>query len=352
MDILKKFQNFIYKYIFYISLYVSCTGILYLIDNIFFNRSIYSIHFFNYISFGIVDLKFFRSDTFLIHTELGESRYVVISILTILFMLLFLLGTFLYNTSKKTEYRLLQFCYAVIFIAGIGFLLIDLIPFSFRSEVSVQMYFILLLVALKKIFLIYVAYVFLKKSGEQQQLISRYEEDEKSFLNSSDLWVETHEKTSRKARFAHYIIDVFIMILIFSKYIFFLPRSFTRALEEIFGDRLATFVLFFVVSTIYYLVFEGIFKTTPGKYLLQNRVVSHQSEKVRFSQIVARTFSRRIPFEAFSFFGVNGWHDSLSKTGVVKLKTNEVYGRWAKAALIVTVSLIVLKLIYDFLYPF
>lgn len=37
----------------------------------------------------------------------------------------------------------------------------------------------------------------------------------------------------------------------------------------------------------------------------------------KFGQILIRTFSRRIPFESFSFFGDKGWHDSISGTDVI-----------------------------------
>lgn len=40
-------------------------------------------------------------------------------------------------------------------------------------------------------------------------------------------------------------------------------------------------------------------------------------------QIWKRTLSRLIPFDALSFFGENGWHDSWSDTRVVKISDFE-----------------------------
>ena len=67
----------------------------------------------------------------------------------------------------------------------------------------------------------------------------------------------------------------------------------------------------------YYLFFEGIWQRTPGKFILGTVVVDFKGGKPSFGQILGRTFSRLIPFEAFSFFGNEGWHDSLPSTKVV-----------------------------------
>lgn len=77
------------------------------------------------------------------------------------------------------------------------------------------------------------------------------------------------------------------------------------------------YFLAFAVLLGYYLFFEGIWQRTPGKFILGTVVVDLKGGKPSFGQILGRTFSRLIPFEAFSFFGQDGWHDSLPKTKVV-----------------------------------
>lgn len=70
----------------------------------------------------------------------------------------------------------------------------------------------------------------------------------------------------------------------------------------------------------YYLFFEGIFNATPGKLVTRTRVVGRDGGKPSFGQILGRTFSRFVPFEAFSFLGGNsGWHDRWSNTRVVRV---------------------------------
>lgn len=67
----------------------------------------------------------------------------------------------------------------------------------------------------------------------------------------------------------------------------------------------------------YYLFFEGLWQRTPGKFILGTVVVAATGEKPSFGQVLGRTLCRFIPFEPFSFFGREGWHDSISKTKVV-----------------------------------
>jgi uncharacterized RDD family membrane protein YckC len=71
----------------------------------------------------------------------------------------------------------------------------------------------------------------------------------------------------------------------------------------------------------YYIVLEGLTGRTVGKLLTGTRVVTRTGGTPSFGQIVGRTFARFIPFEPFSFLGssVQGWHDRMSGTRVVKV---------------------------------
>jgi uncharacterized RDD family membrane protein YckC len=70
----------------------------------------------------------------------------------------------------------------------------------------------------------------------------------------------------------------------------------------------------------YYIFFEHVFNATPGKMITRTRVVRLDGGKPSVGQIIGRTFSRFVPFEAFSFLGSSsGWHDRWSKTRVVRV---------------------------------
>lgn len=77
-----------------------------------------------------------------------------------------------------------------------------------------------------------------------------------------------------------------------------------------------------VAMTTYYLLFEGLTGRTLGKLVTGTRVVAEDGQRPSFGKIVGRTFSRFVPFEAFSFLGGNprGWHDQWSGTRVVRLR--------------------------------
>lgn len=77
------------------------------------------------------------------------------------------------------------------------------------------------------------------------------------------------------------------------------------------------------VLLLYYIAMEGFFGFTVGKLITGTRVVTENGGKPRWGQIVGRTFARFIPFEPFSVLFANdkkrrGWHDSLSRTWVVR----------------------------------
>ena len=96
-------------------------------------------------------------------------------------------------------------------------------------------------------------------------------------------------------------------ILIF--FIFYNNRVF---LWEVFSGN----VIFFLY---YYLSEKFLNGRTIGKYVTETKAVTILGGKPSNSDLLKRTFSRLVPFDALSFFGTNGWHDSWSDTRVVKI---------------------------------
>lgn len=74
----------------------------------------------------------------------------------------------------------------------------------------------------------------------------------------------------------------------------------------------------------YYFIMESFFGRTIGKLVTRTRVVDESGSRPTAGRIAGRTLARIIPFEPFSFFGnePRGWHDTLSKTWVVKDQKN------------------------------
>jgi len=136
---------------------------------------------------------------------------------------------------------------------------------------------------------------------------------------------------------ANYIIDricvaIFNFILAYTSglIIGIIIPSFMYTIEDniFFFD-----ILFTVISTVsYYTLFEAVSGRTIGKLITKTKVVDENKQNIGFSTALVRSFSRLIPFDAFSFLGaeVRGWHDTISKTYVVnvidKLEENRLPG--------------------------
>lgn len=127
-------------------------------------------------------------------------------------------------------------------------------------------------------------------------------------------------------RFVNYILDiVFILLLIFAS------AFFVAILGNLLGWESLLFwmsnmsdldgqLLFFAFFIVYYLFFEGLFGRSIAKFITGTIVVDENGLKPGFTTILGRTFCRIIPFDALSFLGRRGWHDSISNTYVAHKK--------------------------------
>lgn len=86
-------------------------------------------------------------------------------------------------------------------------------------------------------------------------------------------------------------------------------------LESIYGILIEV-----IIAIAYYFVLEVSTGRTLGKIVTGTKVVNEDGGPASVGQILGRSFSRLIPFEAFSFLGTpcRGWHDSIPNTYVVK----------------------------------
>ncbi len=78
------------------------------------------------------------------------------------------------------------------------------------------------------------------------------------------------------------------------------------------------------LSLVYFGGSEALTGRTPAKLLTGTRVVSARGGRATSGQILGRTLSRLVPFDAFSFLGERnpvGWHDRWSNTRVVRARS-------------------------------
>ena len=86
------------------------------------------------------------------------------------------------------------------------------------------------------------------------------------------------------------------------------------------GDMLLLAYLIWIINTLlYYTICEKGFKGyTLGKLITGTRAIREDGNELTFKDALLRSLSRLVPFEAFSAFGGYPWHDSWTKTIVIK----------------------------------
>lgn len=124
-------------------------------------------------------------------------------------------------------------------------------------------------------------------------------------------------------RFLNYLIDLIAFYLLVSLAGIFIGLYYVssgEALNQESGGFVAvTYLVSFALFFAYYTLFEGSKGKTLGKLITKTRVVREDGEPMTYGKAFVRALCRLVPFEPFSaFFGLKMWHDSWTKTMVVK----------------------------------
>ena len=159
-----------------------------------------------------------------------------------------------------------------------------------------------------------------QKPADFEENCVSYMPDQKSLLeiHHSEKPLAVLESVESGKRFATYLLDfAFIFISAMGMGIVAALVGFLDVVENI-ND----YVLGFIVTFSYYVFFESLYGQSPGKMIVGTIVVTEDGKRPHVGTIVIRSLCRFIPFEAFSFFGnpCTGWHDTLSKTRVIRKK--------------------------------
>lgn len=127
------------------------------------------------------------------------------------------------------------------------------------------------------------------------------------------------EDASKGERFANFAIDIIGFNL--AGYLFGFGTGIFGMVDVI--EDTSLYILAILILLAYYFLLEAVSGRTLGKLITGTKVVTEDGQKPSFVNIAVRTLCRCIPFEPFSFFGsgTGGWHDSLSKTRVIKVKS-------------------------------
>ena len=131
---------------------------------------------------------------------------------------------------------------------------------------------------------------------------------------------------SRGKRFVNYLFDLIGYYSLMGA-IGFIIAAFSPATVAVYnGETLLGSLLNLsfgsIVMVLYYTGNEVLFDgKSLGKFITRTRAVSKNGEVPTVKQIMIRSLTRLVPFEAFSFLGgepVRGWHDSWSDTYVIQ----------------------------------
>jgi len=131
---------------------------------------------------------------------------------------------------------------------------------------------------------------------------------------------------SSGSRFLNYILDIifiFLLIMILAFFFAILANLFDWTQILIWMETMSDFegqALFIIIMILYYILTEGFFGRSLAKFITGTIVVDENGERPDFGTIFKRNLCRLIPFDAFSFLGSRGWHDSISDTYVVNKK--------------------------------
>jgi hypothetical protein len=268
-----------------------------------------------------INLSVFNSDLFRYHNfDTGLSLNYLNTILYVLM----LFGAIIFETSSGKETRLIRFSMSVVFIFhALSFIFGLISPLFYIGQLSFMsfwwVYWILGRIV-NLVFLYLTWYVLFNLSKDRGPEIEQTEKISVAFKNIND--------SNNWQRFFHFILDTYLCVFIFSGFTRILNFGFLGIIEEMAGERATIYVFLLITRFLYYPFFEIILGTTPAKLLTESRVVGIDGKKPKPGTIFIRTLSRYIPFEPFSFFGEQGWHDNFSKTKVVQEKRIGVNGRF------------------------
>ncbi len=286
--------------------------------------------------FNKIYFKLFTFESF-VKSPFNESYYLEFS--SVLFSLFLLIGVLIYYVSNEKEKRILRMSLILFFIALL-FRVVFMPFYLFTSDEPINAGFSIFLVTnFAYLFFGYKTLIYLgkektfipveKKEKNEIQTEEKTYQSAREQLNRKEIIKDENLpflKANWKLRLINLCLDTFFCILIASTFIFSVRNNdfiskLVKSISEIFGDSNAFIIVMLFFRLIYYVVCETLFKTTPAKALTETQVYALNDKKLTVDVVLVRTFSRFIPFEAFSFFGKNGWHDLLSDTAVLKNKT-------------------------------
>jgi uncharacterized RDD family membrane protein YckC len=262
--------------------------------------------------FKPVYLSFF--DRGMVQLPVGGGTTIGINIIDVLFYVLFVIGAILFAVKKFESPRIVAFCFSIVFFiqsTGIIFFVYRIISRFTSAEQDVRAipfgWMMFYLVA--DLAWLYLSFYVLKHVGKHRAPEVMEYEDKGEIRG---LYITA----GKGKRFVHSLIDRIMITFICSTWTYVFS-SMTDIIERKYPSEEAFLIYYISCTLVYYLFFEGLLGITPAKLLTGTQVTDESGNKPRFGNILGRTLSRFIPFDALSFLFARGWHDSISDTYVL-----------------------------------
>ncbi|MBX7227255.1 MAG: RDD family protein [Chitinophagales bacterium] len=238
---------------------------------------------------------------------LGTFPFLQLNVFNTLFFLLLFIGAIQFSVMEGKKTKLLQFLFSIVLIKNFTYV-IDYIYFlALVKEYNYHWWTTIFII--KDIILVYVSYFVLNNINPIKRKIANTDNDQ----------IVDYIHASKWQRFFHFFVDTLLCLLLLTGFVLGLAPKFW--INSDLGDLTTISLIYIISSLIYFPFFEYILGATPAKFFTQTIVVNENGEKPSFKSIVIRTLSRLIPFDGYSFFFTQGWHDIISKTQVIRLDT-------------------------------
>ena len=135
------------------------------------------------------------------------------------------------------------------------------------------------------------------------------------------------EYASTGQRFANYIIDLIIFYIVMFGIggmigIGMVATGKTyQPWSEDAGSKLLEYLISFTIYMIFYTFSEGASGgRSIGKLITGTKAVKVDNTRITWTDALIRSLCRIVPFEPFSAFGGNPWHDRWSGTKVIRTR--------------------------------
>ncbi len=141
------------------------------------------------------------------------------------------------------------------------------------------------------------------------------------------------DPASRGLRLANYVIDQIVLVVLLNV-VASVWTVIAKATGGVGPDKylgvqtslnismdvlLVKVIISYSITIVYYTICEAVMNgRTIGKLSTGTIAITQDGTRFTFKHALVRSLCRIIPFEAFSALGYMPWHDSISKTAVVR----------------------------------